>query len=367
MTSAVTPPAPSPSRFERVVRNFAPTWFAAVMGTGALAIASGHYAQTYPLLAPFSRLVHGLNVALFLLLLVPWTLRWLRHRQAAMATLRHPVMGQFYATFAIALLVLAAEALLYGHDVALAALLWGIGVAMTWLFSLAAFWVLFFGEQASLEHVTPGMFIPPVGLVVVPLAGHTLAGHAEGVLRELVWLLNMTSLGAGMFLWLGLLALTVHRFVLGKPLPGALLPTVWINLGPIGVIVIDLLGLAQGTPFSGPREVLPLFAFLLWGFGLWWPLMATLLTLAYWRRNQLPFSLAWWAFTFPLGAFATASHRLGTLFGFDTVWTVGLVALALLVLLWTLALINSLRGAFTGALFADGPAPTADASSHPGR
>ncbi|MEO1765770.1 tellurite-resistance/dicarboxylate transporter [Thiobacter aerophilum] len=355
-------PASAPGGFRRVVRHFAPSWFAAVMGTGVVSITSFHYGETYPLLRSVGTWLHGLNLVLFVLLFVPWTLRWLMERQAAVAALRHPIMGQFYATFGIALLVLAGECLLYGHPLALSATLWGLGVIFSVLFSFAAFWLQFHGQQMELEHVTPGMFIPPVGLVVVPLAGQALLPQVPAGWRELILVANVASLGAGSFLWLGLMALTVHRFVLAKRLPGMLLPTIWINLGPIGVVSLDLIALAQGLPLPGARETLPVLALMLWGFGLWWFAMALLITLAYWRRGELPFSLAWWAFTFPLGAYAAASHRLGSLFGLESVWAIGFAAYLVLLVLWTAAFLGSLRGVVSGKLFLDPPAPSPSAA-----
>jgi C4-dicarboxylate transporter/malic acid transport protein len=360
-TSAVPPATSSLPDFDRIVRNFAPSWFAAVMGTGVVAVNCFNFGQTSPVLKTVGAVVHWFNVALFLLLLVPWVLRWFRHRPAALAALHNPVLSQFYATIAIALLVLGLQFLIYGGHVRLATALWGTGVVLTIVFSFLAPWVLFTSDQVTLEHVNPGMFIPPVGLVVIPLAGNLLVGHAEGALKEGLLFLNFVSLGGGFFLWLGLLALTVHRSVVGRPLPGTMVPTVWINLGPIGVVAVSLIGLADAAPFVSAKEPFYVLAFLLWGFGVWWLIMAVLLTLAYRRRGELPFTLTWWAFTFPLGAFAAASYRLGTLFHLDSVWALGLASFALLIVLWSAALFKSVLGAVRGTLFAD-PAPEPSAS-----
>jgi tellurite resistance protein TehA-like permease len=79
--------------------------------------------------------------------------------------------------------------------------------------------------------------------------------------------------------------------------------------------------------------------------------MALLLTLAYKRRGELPFSLTWWAFTFPLGAFTAASYRLSTVFHLDSLWGLGLATYGLLLFLWSAALINSVMGVVSGKLF----------------
>jgi tellurite resistance protein TehA-like permease len=108
--------------FADISRTFAPGWFAAVMGTGVLALTTHGLAQRWPWLAPLAEGLHWFNSALFVLLALPWLTRWLRFRPAAMQTLMHPVQANFYPTFSIALLVLAAQWLTFTPcvDVAMA-------------------------------------------------------------------------------------------------------------------------------------------------------------------------------------------------------------------------------------------------------
>jgi hypothetical protein len=91
----------------QLVRNFAPSWFAAVMGTGVLALGTAFLARGTPALEPVALSLHWFNVALFGLLLVPWTLRWFVARPQAVGSLSHPVVASFVPTVAIALLVLS--------------------------------------------------------------------------------------------------------------------------------------------------------------------------------------------------------------------------------------------------------------------
>jgi tellurite resistance protein TehA-like permease len=76
--------------------------------------------------------------------------------------------------------------------------------------------------------------------------------------------------------------------------------------------------------------LLLLAGLLFWGSGVWWLLMATLLTAAAQRRGLLPFALSWWGFTFPLGAFAAASLRLGGATGLAGVEWIGIACWGLL-------------------------------------
>lgn len=350
-SAPMTTQIPARPGFDAIVRHFAPSWFAAVMGTGVLAVDCYRYGERWPALQAAGELLHWLNVVLFAALVVPWALRWVRHTGEALAALRNPVVTQFYPTIGVALVVLALQFLTYGGNLYAASALWIAGVVLILLFSVVVPLEIFRNEAMTLEQVTPGMFIPPVGLVVIPVVGNVLTAHADGMVKELLLVIDYLSLGTGAGLYVAVLALTFQRFVLGKRMPPPLVPTVWINLGPIGVIVLSLLGLAGVTPFLAVKEPFYVLALLLWGFGGWWLVIALAITAGELRRRALPFSLAWWAFTFPLGAYAAAGHRLGTLLGLEAVWLVGMVSFALLAVLWAAALFNTARGVWRGTVF----------------
>jgi len=332
------------------LQAFAPGWFAAVMGTDVLAVTLHFYAKLLPALDAPAVGLHWLNVLFFVLLAGPWLARWVRHPAAALSSLRHPVQAHFYPTFSIALIVLALQFLAFGHHTGIALALWLPGALLTVVFSFAILTLIFHGETVTLEHVTPAMFIPPVGLVVIPVAGAPLAATLEPGWREAMLVANWAVLGAGSLLYVGVLALTMFRHVLGKRVGRPLVPTAWVNLGPLGVIPVSLLNLADAMPELAAGGVVQVAGLMLWGFGAWWLLMASILTLSAARRGDLPFALSWWAFTFPLGAFVAASWRLGTQLGLAPIIAAGALALALLAGLWLITLVRTLRGIASGAL-----------------
>ena len=338
-------------RFSDIARGFAPGWFAAVMGTGVLAITTHGLAQRWPLLAGPAEVLHWFNSLLFLLLALPWVTRWLRFRTAALQTLQHPVQANFYPTFSIALLVLAAQWLTFTPCVEVAATLWWLGVLAHLVFSFAVLFVTFRGEHVQPEHVTPAHFIPAVGLVVMPLAGAPLLQDLEGAAREWALTVNVVGLGAGSMMYLGLLGLTLYRKYLHKPAQGILTPTVWIHLAPLGVIPLSLLNVAEQLPVPAARELAVVVMLLFWGFGVWWLVMASLLTWSAQRAGQLPFALSWWGFTFPLGAFVAESLRLHRVLGWESAWTIGVLAWLLLCLFWLVTLLRTVRGVASGAIF----------------
>lgn len=341
--------------FTEIARGFAPGWFAAVMGTGVLAMTTRSLGQYWPWLDGLAEGLHWFNSGFFVVLAVPWLARWLRFREAALQTLRHPVQANFYPTFSIALLVLAAQWRIFTPCIEVALGLWWAGVVLHFAFSFVVLFIVFRGEHVGIEHVTPAKFIPAVGLVVMPLAGGPLLAEMTGWQRELALTVNVIGLGAGGLMYLGLFALTLHRHYLHRPALGILMPTVWIHLAPIGVIPVGLMNLVEQLPFAAARESAAVLMLLVWGFGVWWLVMACLLTLAARAAGQLPFALSWWGFTFPLGAFVAESLRLTHLLGWQSSFAIGVAAWALLVAFWSVTLLQTLRGVASGAIFQPHP------------
>jgi tellurite resistance protein TehA-like permease len=95
--------------------------------------------------------------------------------------------------------------------------------------------------------------------------------------------------------------------------------------------------------------------FLIWGFGAFWLVLALLFTWSVRKIAPLPFSLTWWAFTFPLGAFTLGSQRLSEVTGLTTPLAFGWLAWVLLAGIWTLTLLKTIGGVASGKLFQPHP------------
>ena len=318
------------------IKDFAPSWFASVMGTGALALVSMAYSHRIPALNEFAKFLVYLNTALFFILLVPWALRWILYREEAIRDLYHPVLGNFYGTIGVASLVLSADWLSIFANERLAWAFWIFGVPFVLLFAFLIPYIVFTGEGIDTRNITPAWFIPPVGLIVIPISGAKLMALSSGATRELVALINYFAWGSGFFLYLALFAIVLYRFIKHEPMPCGIAPSIWINLGPIGAGTSTLYALVGSSNFipDGGREALLVFGLLFWGFGVWWFVMAVILTLHYVRKLNLPYSLAWWAFIFPLGAYVSATFKVGTTFGIGAITNFGFVLYWLLLGMW---------------------------------
>ncbi len=88
---------------------------------------------------------------------------------------------------------------------------------------------------------------------------------------------------------------------------------------------------------------------LMWGYGLWWFVMAVLITLRY-LCEGLPFNMGWWGFTFPIGVYAVAMLALGRQTNMALFTTIGGVLVVALAGFWLLVSMRTLHGAYQGYL-----------------
>ena len=315
------------------------------MGTGILAIGCKTFG--FPLLA---KVLFYFNVVLFGILLIPWILRWVLYAQHAFDDLYNPLISHFYATLPVGMLVIAAGFhALFGMD-DMAQIFWWPGAILTFLAAILIPYVMFKHEGVKIEHIYPGWFIPPVGMIVIPIGGSIVLAHTTGLLHDVALVINIVGLGTGIFLYLSLLAICMYRFILYKLLPNKLAPTIWINLGPIGAGTLALFNLFKTLGMA--KTIIPL-CFILWGFGIWWVVIAILMTVYYIRKLTLPYTLSWWAFIFPLGAYVNATGLVAKL-GVAGDGPIGLALLGLLAGLWIVTLWKTVCGTFSGQLFGCG-------------
>lgn len=323
------------NRFTLFVRTMAPGWFAAVMGTAVTSLALTLFSKTFAWAALPAEIFHWAAVVMMTVLGAAAVLRLVFFPKAVLHTVSHPVEGAFYATFPIALLVMAAEWTVRAESLTVVAWLWWPGVVGTFLSSFVILSLLFAGKSLTLDQVTPGHFIPAVGLVVIPVAGAGLAAPAEGLMREVYFGVNMVGFGAGVFMYVGLTALTMARHFLGAPIVGKMTPTLWVHLAPLAVIPLSMLALLHAVADASLIRYGTLVASAFMGAALWWMVIAAVLTVKNLREGKLPFAISWWAFVFPVGALTVLALRLSAMMELALLPWVAAELGALLAFFWT--------------------------------
>lgn len=309
-------------------------WYSMVMGLCGLSLAWYRAAPSMgPAAAATARVLGTLAALVFAVLAVATLVRLRRHPEAWAEDLRHPVRHPFVAAMPISLILLATVSVaLRGPDALARGLWWAGSLTQLWvtLWVMSRWWR---GNQAGglqWATVTPALFIPVVGNVLVPLAGVPL-GHTEWATAQF---------GIGLLFWPVVLVLLLVRVAVAGLWPERLRPAVFILIAPPAVI--GLAALQLGAPTS--------VAWGLWGVALFSFL---------WAGSQaraiagMPFAVPHWGLSFPLAAFAALTLRLATPGSALAVLGPVLLALATLVVC-TLAL-GTVRGLREGSLLAPEP------------
>lgn len=289
---------------------FLPTMaFAIVMSTGTLACVTHIQAEIMPILEYPALFLCVLNFLLFVCITPYAVLDWLARRDDLKCQCRAPTQEAFLSTSGIALLVLAHQCLFFKLGFFWVVLFWIIGSAVSFILNFGVLLDVFMAEH-TLENITPVLFIPVVGLMVVPVAGCSLATHSGEIWNPVFLIICLIALGAGIMLYWGIFAAMLQRHLLLKPLPDYLMPTMWIHLAPIGWGAVSIIFLGRLLCGASALETLEFFALLAWGASAWWVIMAGIMTLGALFHKRLKFTLAWWSFIFPLGSFATLTKLI---------------------------------------------------------
>lgn len=361
--SPTTAKTKTPETPTGVVEHFSPAWFASVMGTAVIPLAVSFISDDVA--RPISAVFMVLSVVMFLVLLVPWMLRLIRYREAALRDLSHPLAANFYPTMPIALVVIALDFLRYpdlftteatAHEIAW--VLWLVGAIGIYLMGFVILPRVYHHSEITLQHANFGWYIPPVSKLVIPAAGFELAQLYPERL-EVAFGLSIVSLGIGFFLFVWVGALVYQRYVLESLPVGRLAATSFIAIAPGAIIAVDLFKLAhlvETTPVLGleAEHVVPMLKlgiFLTWGFAVWTFGMAFVIVASYLFQKNLPFALSWWAFTFPTGALVVSTGVVWRVTDYGSVRLLYWVFLMFLLVVWTIVAGRTVREAISGEVF----------------
>ena len=303
--------------FGDLIREFSPSWFAVVMGTGVFATSTylmGKYYK-FPFFISISHFLVFLNFIMFFVILVPWCMRWLFYHKNALDDLKTPLSANFYVTFGIAMLSLAMNFSVVVINPALSLLFWGCGAIATIIIVFSVMFLVFIGTRANIEHINPSWFLGSTGLLLVPASG--VYAITNNMLRGSSLFLFDFSFGSGFFLYISLLPIWIYRFILHQPLKTTRIAFLWINMGPIGATLTSLFSYYYFIPSLQGISIF--FSILFFGFGAWWFIMSFLITFYYLAKLKIPYKTAWWSFTFPLGQYIIGTTYFNKIFRYGSI------------------------------------------------
>jgi len=338
------------------------------MGTGVLALALAQLPVSIPGLHAVAEGLWLFNILLFVLFTVTYAARWILFFDEARRIFGHSTVSMFFGTIPMGLATIINGFLLFGLPrwgegvIHLVEVLWWLDVAMSLACGVLIPYMMFTRQEHSIDQMTAVWLLPVVAAEVAAASGGLLAPHLADAHSQLVVLVTSYVLWAfSLPVAFSILTILLLRMALHKLPHENMAASSWLALGPIGTGALGMLLLGGDAPaifaangLTGIGEMasgLGLVAGItLWGFGLWWMLMALLITVRY-LRDGIPFNLGWWGFTFPLGVYSLATLKLGSTLHLTFFSVAGCVLVALLAVMWLIVGKRTLQGAWRGELF----------------
>lgn len=306
----------SNSPFKRSIAKLSPAYFALVMATGIVSIASqamGYSSVAWTLLC--------LNVAAYSILWALNIFRALAYPSSFLGDLLNHRQGVGFFTAVAATCVLGSQFQLIAELRSVAVLLWWLGVALWFVLTYTIFTsnVIREAKPPLAEALHGGWLISVVATQSVSVLGALLA-EGFGIYREETLFFALTMwLGGGM-LYIWIISLIFYRYAFLPMSASDLSPPYWINMGAMAISTlagVNLVAAADGTVLLS--ELMPFlkgFTLFFWATATWW--IPMLVTLGVWRhiyrRYPLAYDPQYWGLVFPLGMYTTCTYRMMTVF-----------------------------------------------------
>ena len=242
-------------------------------------------------------------------------------------------------------------------------MLWSAGTALGLVTACWIPYLMMTSHEIGPDAAFGGWLMPVVPPMVSAATGALLIPHLPpGQGRETLLLACYAMFGISLAASMIIITQIWGRLVTHKTLPAAMVPTLWIVLGPLGqsVTAAGNMGTAATgvlrAPYAAGAAVFGLlYGVPVWGFAMLWLALAAAITLRTARRG-LPFALTWWGFTFPVGTCVTGTIVLAARSGDLALRWASVILYGLLLAAWVIVAVRTARGSATGRLFRTAPA-----------
>ncbi len=243
---------------------------------------------------------------------------------AVRAEWNSPTKVNFFGTFNVSTVLMAAVLAPYHHGAA--SFFWYAGLLVIMVFS----WILlkhWLYDRQNVDTVTPAWLLAVLGPITIPVAGNVLKnpGYYD---------ISVFCVAIGLVTGIPVIALLFAHSVFGKTLSSAAQPSLMILMAPFGM------GYITYTQTFGVDTFTTLFINA--GIFIFWPIAIKVLHV----MRHSPFRMGWWACSFPTMAFANGVLHYSM--NYSVLWT-QLLAGFLLLFSTTLILYLSVKTIWAAA------------------
>jgi tellurite resistance protein TehA-like permease len=288
-----------------------PGYFALVMATGIIAIASFQQGVTW-----LAWVLLWAGVAFSAVLWVLYVVRLARYRRAFVDDLTGHQRGPAFLTMVAGTNVLGAGFVVIAGWRPVGLALWWVGLALwTVLFYTVLASITLRGRKPDIATgLNGGWLVLVVGTESVGVLAALLAAGAG---RPDVWeFVALVACMTGLMLYLIIIGLVCYRWWFFPMASGQATPTYWINMGAVAITTLACANIAiNGHAVPGIDAIEPFLGgmtVMFWAAATWW--IPLLVIVGIWRhvvqRVPLRYDPQYWSLVFPLGMYGVATFRM---------------------------------------------------------
>lgn len=353
-----------------IIRNITPNWFSITMGTGVISSLLETLPFQFRGLRTISIIIFMINIIIFCVLTLLSIARYIIFPSLFNITLNHPQQSMFIGAIPMGLSTIVSYCSLviikeYSWGTNLTFVLWCIQLFFTGFSCFVVPYYIFIHHNHSLETMNCAWILPVIPGVFIAASGGLLVNNIDDTQKAIVIIIiSYMSMGASLALGFTITIICFYRLSIYKLPAKEVVLTAFIPLGAFGQSAYGILELGSACEkVIGDNYIVGLgstaygmsliISFMLWGYALWFLIMAISFIGAYiWFKHKqiLPFNMTWWALIFPLGSFTAATIAIGNTLNSLVFHILATIFTVILIITWIIVSIKTIIGIFTGAL-----------------